>query len=191
MNGCSLTLCVVEVLARPRSRVQAAISLCGPIPGSQCESSARRRPMAPDQEGINTPTKFSCGSEQYAWWQCDRYHSHIWRARINSRTGVVASGPSSMRCYDRQGRPQDARGLRPDPRTRSRYRADIKWREPGRPIWTIAGSISTAVSAAIRAASLSGPHPQAMCCTRGSVFDSSQRQGPRGPNMPIGFQTCA
>jgi hypothetical protein len=46
----------------------------------------------PTKNGTKKPQDFSYGSEQYAWWQCDRYHSHIWRARINSRTGVVASG---------------------------------------------------------------------------------------------------
>ncbi len=72
----------------------------------------------PTKNGTKKPQDFSYGSEQYAWWQCDRYHSHIWRARINSRTGVVASG--CPRCAAMAGKgvtktPKDLAQIAPQP----------------------------------------------------------------------------
>jgi hypothetical protein len=46
----------------------------------------------PTRNGTKTPGQLSYGSAQYAWWQCGRYASHIWRARVNSRTGVIPAG---------------------------------------------------------------------------------------------------
>ena len=61
------------------------------------ESVARTHPAVAVQwhatkNGTKQPTDFSYGSDSYAWWQCDRFQGHAWRARINSRTGVIASG---------------------------------------------------------------------------------------------------
>lgn len=46
----------------------------------------------PTKNGTQTAAEVSYGSDHYAWWQCDRYRTHVWRARINSRTGIIASG---------------------------------------------------------------------------------------------------
>ena len=61
------------------------------------ESVARTHPAVAVQwhatkNGTKQPTDFSYGSDSYAWWQCDRFQGHAWRARINSRTGVITSG---------------------------------------------------------------------------------------------------
>ena len=57
-------------------------------PVSQSQTLGERRLQNRDKK----PGDFSYGSEQYAWWQCDRYTSHACRARINSRTGIDHTG---------------------------------------------------------------------------------------------------
>jgi len=44
------------------------------------------------RNGLLRPDQGSYGSEKHAWWQCDKYKSHAWRAQIRSRTGVIPSG---------------------------------------------------------------------------------------------------
>jgi Probable Zinc-ribbon domain len=35
------------------------------------------------------PSDFTYGSRYEAWWQCPRFKSHVWRARISSRTAQI------------------------------------------------------------------------------------------------------
>lgn len=47
----------------------------------------------PTRNGGKTPADFSFGSHYEAWWQCSRHKSHVWRARISSRTSMLAGCP--------------------------------------------------------------------------------------------------
>lgn len=42
------------------------------------------------RNGAKTPADFSFGSHHEVWWQCPTYKSHVWRARISSRTSMQA-----------------------------------------------------------------------------------------------------
>ncbi len=44
----------------------------------------------PTRNGDKTPADVSFGSKVEAWWQCPTYKSHVWRARIASRTAMLA-----------------------------------------------------------------------------------------------------
>ena len=83
----------------------------------------------PTRNGAKLATDFSYGSDAYAWWQCDRFAGHAWRARINSRTGIIASGV-------RAARPSPARvavlrqSVRPGSRRPRRVTAAISGHTP-------------------------------------------------------------
>jgi len=51
----------------------------------------------PTRNGNKLSTDFTYGSGKDAWWQCPTYKSHVWRARISSRTLGKAGCPDCFR----------------------------------------------------------------------------------------------
>jgi hypothetical protein len=47
----------------------------------------------PTRNGTRSPSDFTYGSHNEAWWQCPRFKTHVWRARIASRTSMLAGCP--------------------------------------------------------------------------------------------------
>jgi Probable Zinc-ribbon domain len=58
----------------------------------------------PERNGTKTPADFTYGSHFEAWWQCPKRKSHVWRARIASRTSMVAGCPHCARTAGKGGR---------------------------------------------------------------------------------------
>lgn len=58
----------------------------------------------PERNGAKTPADFTYGSHFEAWWQCSRYKSHLWRARIASRTSMLAGCPHCALAAGKGGR---------------------------------------------------------------------------------------
>jgi hypothetical protein len=44
----------------------------------------------PTRDGKNRPENYTFGSHHEAWWQCPKFKGHVWRARISSRTSMLA-----------------------------------------------------------------------------------------------------
>lgn len=57
----------------------------------------------PARNGTKTPADFTYGSHFEAWWQCSKFRSHVWRARISSRTSQVAGCSLCARLEGRGG----------------------------------------------------------------------------------------
>ena len=51
----------------------------------------------PTRNGGKLPSDFTYGSGKDAWWQCPTYNSHVWRARISSRTSRMGGCPECFR----------------------------------------------------------------------------------------------
>jgi hypothetical protein len=58
----------------------------------------------PERNGTKTPGDFTYGSHFEAWWQCPKIKSHLWRARIASRTSMLAGCPLCSRAVLKRGR---------------------------------------------------------------------------------------
>lgn len=41
------------------------------------------------RNGTKTALDYSYGSQSEIWWQCPTFKSHVWRARIASRTSML------------------------------------------------------------------------------------------------------
>lgn len=48
--------------------------------------------------------KFTFGSHHEPIWQCPRYKTHIWTARISSRTSMLSGCPACARLANKGGR---------------------------------------------------------------------------------------
>jgi hypothetical protein len=62
----------------------------------------------PTRNGNKTPADFTYGSHHEAWWQCPTYKTHVCRARIASRTSMLAGCSLCSRLHGKGG------GLRKD-----------------------------------------------------------------------------
>jgi hypothetical protein len=62
----------------------------------------------PERNGAKTPADFTYGSHFEDWWQCPKRKSHLWRARISSRTSMMSGCPLCARSAGKGGH------LRPD-----------------------------------------------------------------------------
>jgi hypothetical protein len=61
------------------------------------------------RNGTKTPADFTYGSHHEAWWQCPRYATHVWRARIASRTVMLAGCPSCALAEGKGARPKGSK----------------------------------------------------------------------------------
>ena len=59
----------------------------------------------PTKNGDKTPADFTYGSGFYAWWQCPNAASHVYRARISSRTSTFSACPQPGCVRKRRGKP--------------------------------------------------------------------------------------
>ena len=66
----------------------------------------------PARNGTKTPADFTYGSHEEAWWQCPRFRTHVWRARIGSRTVMLAGCPSCAISVGKGARPKGKRAKR-------------------------------------------------------------------------------
>jgi Probable Zinc-ribbon domain len=57
----------------------------------------------PTRNGAERPDQFTWGSDHYAWWQCPKVKSHVWRAQISSRT--IGNGCRQCSNRGRKGKP--------------------------------------------------------------------------------------
>lgn len=57
----------------------------------------------PTRNGDKTPGDFPFGSHHEAWWQCPTYKTHVWRARISSRTSMLSGCSLCARLTGRGG----------------------------------------------------------------------------------------
>jgi hypothetical protein len=60
----------------------------------------------PTKNGDLTPDKVTRGSHREAWWQCPAYKTHVWQARISSRTSMLSGCPDCARTANKGGRPR-------------------------------------------------------------------------------------
>jgi len=64
------------------------------------------RQWHPTRNGHLTPDKVTHGSHTHAWWICPTYKSHLWRARISSRTSMLSGCPTCATKRGKGGRPK-------------------------------------------------------------------------------------
>ncbi len=62
----------------------------------------------PIKNRAKTPADFTYGSHHEAWWQCPAYKTHVYRARISSRTSMRSGCPRCARKHGKGGRPKAA-----------------------------------------------------------------------------------
>lgn len=86
------------------------------------------------RNGALKPTHVTYGTTREVWWQCSKYQSHVWLARVQSRTITLAGCPSCVATKGAGGRPKGGKAAKPAqvvrlPRTkRARARTTIKSR---------------------------------------------------------------
>jgi hypothetical protein len=60
----------------------------------------------PTRNGTRRPDEFTYGSHFDAIWQCPLYKTHVWPARISTRTVMLAGCPSCARLANKGTRPK-------------------------------------------------------------------------------------
>jgi hypothetical protein len=101
-----------QAQVRSRSIRGAGCPFCTHRRVAPSESIARTYPdiaaqWHPTRNGDKLPTDFTYGSTKEAWWQCPTYKSHVWKARIASRTSGMGGCPDCYRLA-RKGQPAEA-----------------------------------------------------------------------------------
>jgi hypothetical protein len=59
-----------------------------------------------------TPDDYTHASHFEAWWQCPLFKTHVWKARIASRTTMLAGCPACARKAGKGGRAKATGGRR-------------------------------------------------------------------------------
>jgi hypothetical protein len=65
----------------------------------------------PTRNGAKTPLDFTFGSHFEAWWQCPDYKTHVYQARISSRTSMM-SGCQKCAGLKRRKKPRRLSGAK-------------------------------------------------------------------------------
>ncbi len=60
----------------------------------------------PTRNGEKRPEQFTFGSHHEAWWQCPIYKTHVYRARINSRTSMMSNCGKCANARRRKKKPR-------------------------------------------------------------------------------------
>lgn len=103
-----------QASVRPRSMRGTGCPFCADRLVAPSASFARTHPdiarqWHPTRNGTRLPSDFSYGSHHEAWWQCPVHRSHVWSARVSTRTSMLSGCPDCARLAGRGGRPRRVR----------------------------------------------------------------------------------
>lgn len=63
---------------------------------------------------VKTPEECAVGSDLEVWWQCPLFRTHVYKARLNSRTRLYTGCPRCAAKAGSGGRPKRRRGQKPE-----------------------------------------------------------------------------